>query len=335
MNMTRNISIFVFALAICVCSCEKEPVAVSDSMPIAFEVATSPVVTKATRYNNETGFSGQTFGMYAWNASNVKFYDNASVSKTGGVWAASSSTATWDAGSTYTFEAVYPKPAATLGTVGLTALTTASTPANLTFSYKIPTTTMSTEDKDFMLAYYQGVGIAGTNCRIAPLTFTHPLTCVNFKAGTMTGIASVKSIKISGVYQSGSCTVRTTVDGSSRQIYAYEQANTAHTSLWTPSGTTTVTGTSTVTVANLNNTVSAYNFLLIPQTITSTSNVNVTATLTNSGGTDVTVTATIPAITWRAGYYYTYQIGFTDNILTLNVITVAPWTSETINTPLS
>lgn len=331
MNMNRVYSVLVPVIMICICSCEKDSVNVTDSMPIAFDFATNQVDTKATRYNDEASFADQTFGIYAWDASNSLFYNNSEVIKSGEVWSVPSSMASWDAGATYTFEAVYPKPADTFGSVGLTSLATSTTPSDLTFSYTIPTTTMIAEDKDFMLAYYRGVGTTGINCRIAHLTFTHPLTCVNFQAGTMTGIASIKSIEISGVYQSGSCTVRTAVDSNNRQIYAYEQNNTEHTSLWNPSGNTSVTGTFTVAVGDLNRNVSAYNFLLIPQTISSTSDVKVTATLTLIGGSDVTVSAIIPAITWRAGYYYTYEISFTKNVLILNVITVAPWTSETIN----
>lgn len=328
--MKRFYYIIAAILTLGCVSCEKSE---SLNSPIEFKISTEGVTTKAKRYNNATQFgavSGQEFGIYAWDNNGTLIYDNASVTKTSGTtWKASGATKYWGRNASYTFEAVYPRITGT-PTEGLLAFTSNTLTGGVAFSYKVPAATTSANAKDVMVAYYQGTGTEGELARFATLTFTHPLTCVNFAAGTMTGVASITSISLSGVYSQGACTVRATTDGSNRQCYSYEQNNSTHTTLWNTSLATsiTVTGTSTVTPANLNANVEAYNFLLIPQTVSTTAPVTLTVNLTTTTGDSKTATINIPAIYWRAGYYYTYAINYSGYALSLTPVKVTPWNEE-------
>jgi len=312
MNKSYNY-ILLSILAASAISCNKsglEPENEADN-ELSFEVFAGTAAvetgpnTRGKRYSDATGdFAAQTFGLYAWNSSDEVVYTNAAVSKTDGKWQPADPFK-WKKNTSYTFEAVYPKPAATLGTVGLTALSVNKTPGSLTFSYKVPTATMDAADNDFMLAYYSGTGTEG----VAPLTFTHPLTCVNFKAGTMTGISTINSITIEGVYASGSCTVRTTTDASSNPCYSYEVSDSDNSSLWTPAGSTSVTGTSEITASSIGRTTWAYNFLLIPQD-TAAKNVKLKIGITTEGGDTYNIATTLSTEYWRAGYTNTYTITY-------------------------
>lgn len=305
--------IFLALLATVAISCNKSEIDGAGENEVSFKVRTGAladnlkVSTRGQRYNDETEFDTLSFGVYGWNSSNSDevIFTNETVSKSGDKWVPETSTK-WTIGKTFTFEAVYPQPTSPLGTVGLTALTTDANPANLTFSYKIPTATMATEDKDFMLAYYSGTGTNGS----AALTFTHPLTCVNFKAGTMSGVSKINSISLAGVYESGDCTVRTATYGTDDlQCYSYEQDNSEHTSLWDADGSITVTGEYEVTASSLSTTIPEYNFLLIPQN-TASQAVTMTINITDDDDLTYNISIGIDDIYWRAGYCYTYKIKY-------------------------
>jgi len=326
--MTMNKSykyILLPILALGAVSCNKSEIDGGKSNDITFEVKNGGMsleLTKGQRYNSETEFEAQTFGVYGWNntKSDEVVYNNVSVSLTDGKWTPASSKS-WSPGSIYTFEAVYPKPEASLGSIGLTALTTDVNPANLSFSYKVPTTTMADEDKDFMLACYRGTGTKGE----APLYFTHPLTCVNFIAGDLRGISKINSITLKGVYESGTCTVRLTTGGDDElQCYSYEQNDASHTSLWTPTGSTTVTGTSQITASSISTTTWAYNFLLIPQN-TATQNVTLTLNITTADNETFNISTKINSDYWRAGYTNTYKVNYGLYDLVLDPVHVTPW----------
>lgn len=318
----------IVAAALSAASCNQEELGTkANGNAISFEITTDEPATKATLYNSESEFAAanQVFGIYAWDEEDTQFYDNVTVAKTGGHWRpgnASDYQGKWKENASYTFVAVYPKPSNPLGSVGLTALDVCSTPADVTFSYKVPSATMSTADKDLMLAYYSGTGDNG----VAPLTFTHPLTCVNFKAGTLTGISTINSITISSVYETGDCTVRPTTFGTgNRQGFSYEAVGSSHTSLWTPSGSTSVTGTSTITASNLSTSTWAYNFLLIPQN-TATKAALLKINVTTDGGHTLDLNAKIDTDNWRAGFTNTYKISYSaGDELVLDPVHVTPW----------
>lgn len=333
--MKKYSYMIVIVLTLGTLSCkDKEADVEFMNLPISFDVQTVGTDTRATRYSSESAFAGQSFGIYGWNNSNASIYNNSTVSKTGGKWKAGGTTQYWEKDKSYTFEAVYPRISGSPAE-GLRSFTTAIDPGSVSFSYKVPSTTTSTNAKDIMFAYYSGTGIQDGDYRAAKLTFTHPLTCVNFTAGTMTGITQINSISIAGVYQQGKCTVRTTTDSNSRQCYSYEQAGTGNVSLWNTSGSSkiTVTGSKNVTPANLSD--AAYNFLLIPQIVTTDAPVNVTVNYVASNGDGMSATVSVPAITWRAGYYYTYSLDFTGYNIVINPVTVAPWGTEHINVQLN
>ncbi len=303
------------------------------NFPISFCVQTDGVDTRATRYGSETEFAGQSFGIYGWDEASNSIYSNSTVSKTDGKWLAGGTTQYWEKDKSYTFEAIYPRITGT-PTDGLTSFTPNTVPGSVTFSYKVPSSTASANSKDIMLAYYSGTGVQDGEFRAANLTFTHPLTCVCFKSGNMNGVTNVTEISLNGVYQQATCSVRTITDSSSRQCYSYE--NDLNVSLWntTDAAKTTVTGTQTVTPANLTVGVAAYNFLLIPQSVSSSAPVKVTVKYTVSGES-MSQEVSVPDISWKAGYYYTYELNFDGYIMTVNPVTVAAWGTENIDVQLN
>lgn len=324
--------ILLVILAVGTIACNKNVIEEEvESNGISFEVFTGITynygdTTKGIRYNSEDDFKTQTFGLYAWDAKNVQIYNNEPVSKTGDVWKPTN-VLKWKDTDSYVFEAVYPKPASSFGDVGLTALSTSSTPGDLTFSYTIPTTTLVDADKDFMLAYYSGLSNEGA----APLTFTHPLTCVNFNVGKMDGIARINFITISGAYASGSGKVRLSeyyYNDTKRQCYSYEKSDSDNTSLWTPSGSTSVKGASTITLKDIEEnalkTIWDYNFLLIPQN-TASQNATLTLNITATSGETYNVSTIIKTDYWRAGYTNTYKINYTHYNIELDPVVVTPW----------
>ncbi len=258
------------------------------------------VETKAVAYNSESEFAAQNFGVYGWNASNsnAQFFNNEKVSKSAGIWRPEHSKS-WPSSTSYTFEAVYPKPSSPLGSTGLTSLTPSSTLGSLAFSYKVQTTAGA--QQDLMFACYSGTGNKGK----APLTFTHALTRVKFKVGTLSGISKINSISLAGVYESGNGTVSV-----SDNKYSYS---------WTPSGNITVSGntvkTSLTSGTDLGN---DYNFLLIPQDL-STKNVVLTVNMTDAQGLTFNASVTLNSGNWVAGKTNTYTIGITGSDVNVSV----------------
>lgn len=256
--------------------------------------------TKAASYGSITDFAAQSFGVYAWDATDNDdvIFNNAEVKKVSGVWAPQVTDApVWMHAHTLNFEAVYPKPAATLGTTGLTSLTTSSTLANLAFSYKVASTAAAQED--LMFACYTGTGNKGQ----ATLNFTHALASVSFKVGGLKGIASINSISLANVWAQGSATVSV--------------SNGAYTYNWTPSGNATVSssGDPKTTLTAGTELGDDYKFLLIGQTLSS-KNVTVTINVTDNNGYSFNIATTLNSGTWEAGKAYTYTLGVTGGMTT-------------------
>ena len=250
--------------------------------------------TRATRYNSESEFVGQTFGIYGWDvsASNEVIFNNVAVSKSGTRWVPAV-TKQWGPYHNYVFEAIYPKLPATLGSTGITSLTTGPNPGVLAFDYVRPDGVGC--DADLMCAYHSG------NCSdsntTATLTFTHALTCVRFRAAS--GL-TVNSVKLSGIYRSGHCQV-----AANGTYYTYS---------WTPSS---ATGDITLSTSPLST-----DLLLIPQNLASAP-VTLTGNITDAAGVSYNTTATLNTNNWLAGKVNTYtfsidgesvQIGVNDNV---------------------
>lgn len=146
---------------------------------------------------------------------------------------------------------------------------------------------------DPLIGYYSGVGESGS----AVIKFYHPLTAVSFKTG-MCGedpvvVSSINSVKLTGVYKSGSATVT----GSATSL-SYNWASTR-------TGSISVTGP-------FSGTKSAQPFLLIPQNVADnkvTIEVTVTRTSAAGGGTS-TMTVDLDTGSWEAGIHYTYTLDY-------------------------
>jgi len=358
------IAVAVLSLTVA-CSEETENTEMADTLnELSFVV--NPTSTRAVVYGSESEFEKESFGIYSWNNSyntykvktafttedatpisytadqvidsltyeglddkfkpNVELipfakHVNEKVEKRDGQWFPAKSLI-WYPTQTRTFLAVYPQPAATLGTEGLTSLTYTYKPGDLAFSYTVPKT--ASAQQDLMFAYYKGKGTKG----VAPLYFTHPLTCVKFKIGKIEGVDQINSITLAGVYESGSCTVRA-LEGnddsgkySGKFYYSYETA-TAGESNWTPTGSITVTSTGGA-VADLtegNMLGDGYTFALIPQTLTTQSvTLTMNFTYTKGGSQTKNVSATLNTLAWRAGYVNVYTLTYTqDDTSTLKV----------------
>ena len=243
------------------------------------------VETRATRYNSEEEFAAasQTFKVWGWNtsSSNAVIFTDETVSKTSGKWKPVNNK-TWKFNTEYCFEALYP------GTTGLTAFTTDPEPANVSFSYTLPTGAGAAYD--YMLAYYKGIG---NNEGKALLTFTHPFTCVKFAAAE--GL-TVNSIKIEGLYAAGSCAV-TKSTCQTGDCYTYD---------WTP-------GTADHAIeCEIDD-----ELILIPQNLAD-DNVKLTVNVTVDGVTFNT-TATLNADNWLAGKINTYTFNISGQDVQITV----------------
>lgn len=244
------------------------------------EVFEQEVETRATRYNSESQFAeaSQTFKIWGWDASDSYsvIYDNATVSKTGGKWIPAGNKK-WAKNTEYCFEALYPS------TTGIAAFNTNNCPELVNFSYVHPSNAGAAYD--YMLAYYNGNGVKGK----ATLVFTHPFTCVKFAAET--GV-TVNSVKLTGLYAGGTCSVTTNTSTSPGDYYTYS---------WTPSASkheiTTTVGTE---------------LLLIPQDL-ATQNVTLVANITVDGIT-FNSTATLSTGNWQAGKVNTYTFTINEGV---------------------
>lgn len=243
------------------------------------EVSEQEVETRAIRYNYESEFASQTFKIWGWNTSNSNsvVYDNATVSKVGGKWVPVGNKK-WKYDAVYSFVALYPDR------TGINLNVTAD-PASANFTYTHQTNAGAAYD--YMLAYFEGNGF-DTKGK-ATLVFTHPFTCVKFAAGA--GV-TVNSVKLSGLYASGTCSVSKNESTSPGDYYTYS---------WNPSSAgheiTTTIGTE---------------LLLIPQNL-ATQNVTVVANITVDG-ISFNSTANLSTGSWLAGKVNTYTFTINEGV---------------------
>jgi len=144
---------------------------------------------------------------------------------------------------------------------------------------------------DPLIGYYSGKGNSGS----AVIKFYHPLAAVTFKTGSCGDpavVSSINSVKLTGVYESGSATVT-----GSLTALSYD---------WTSrTGSKTVTGP-------FSGTKSENPFLLIPQDVASKNisiEVNVTLTTAAGGGTK-TMVVDLNTGNWVEGVHYTYTLDY-------------------------
>lgn len=162
------------------------------------------------------------------------------------------------------------------------------------FSYTVPVD--PAYQNDLIMGDYEGNTIpSGETLPTGkvPITFTHPLTSVVFKLGSIENIEYVKSISISGVYASGTVT---------------------HTSGLNFDWGSTKTGSTTVSQTKADglvvNGTSGYigvPFVLIPQNLSSQS-VKFSIVVHTTAGSDVTLVASRSIDDWKAGTCNVYTI---------------------------
>lgn len=270
-------------------------------------------LTKGQHFNNAEEFKDETFGVYGWYPSGDAVYTAESVtrSSTGIWWPANKKP--WDMKTSLTFEAYYPKECSARTFTNLSG-------KKLDFSYTLPAA--GGDQADLMFAYYSGSGsdnTLGAGSTVLPgtakMTFTHALTCVRFKIGTMVDVLKIKSIELKNVYASGSCTV------STENAPAY---------VWTP-GTANKTVSTTKDFALPETTLQLkddpdYTFLLIPQDL-AVNPVTLTIVITAESG-DHTLSVVLDGTQtrskgtgteWEAGVVNTYVLGYDGEKVTVAV----------------
>lgn len=249
-----------------------------EGTPYAFEMSCTEEEsqpdgqTRADLVNSVSSesFAGNGFGLYGFDATGVKVIDGVAVSVSG-TTGTPDTDYRWKKDAQMSFVGFYPK--------GETIFSGAKASGAWSFGYTVPTTAAA--QKDLMLAYFTGQSSTGT----APLSFTHPLTCVRIVIGEMDAaqkerMGDITSITLKGVYKSGTCTV--TPSGNS---LGYS---------WAPSSDKVNVTSSDVTDIT---------FAVIPQNLASS---NVTLEMKSSKG--MTFSVKLNSGEWKAGKTNTYTI---------------------------
>ena len=162
------------------------------------------------------------------------------------------------------------------------------------FSYTVPTNVY--DQKDILTGYYKGNEKSDNGT--AKIKFTHPLTAVIFKLGTvyftpgeLSDGHEIKSITLRNVYSGGDCTI------------SYD--NDKATYSWTSTGSQNVTMSSSPSTDSETKIIGEP-FLILPQN-TSEQNVTIELVADVEGRIEVYRT-TVNAIYWKEGNTYTYTI---------------------------
>lgn len=272
----------VISLAAAVAAgCSNERTAIDPSGKVAFRVRMASMSgTKALYEESDlsslewfdvTGYKGA-----ALNIDNEKVYRPQS----GDIWQFDGNPKIWMPGQTMTFWASANLPAwATVTVNGESSLT-------LTVS-AIPADAASQADP--LVGYYKGTGNNG----LAPLTFYHPMTALDFKAGELGEIIRINSITLKGVHQSG--------------VAAISGGSPAPAVVWTPSGTKT--DVSGAFQGDGSEGKCVQTFILIPQSLTD-SPVDLVINVTAASG-DKDIPAALTAGVLEAGHIYSYTLNYT------------------------
>lgn len=201
----------------------------------------------------------------------------------------------WEKGESKTFYAYSNLPAS-----GATVANASA--ANQTLTYAVPTT--ASAQKDILMGCCTSDGKSGNPLVMtgtAAILFSHPLTAIQFKLGTVSGVTSfaVNSISIENVYASGTAVM---TPATAAQTDPKDRFT------WTPSAaTTTVSQNIGTQPTNASPAIGAA-FLLIPQTFASTSTARIKISCTIDGKT-VDLYQKLTSGSWKAGYTNEYTIG--------------------------
>ncbi len=247
----------------------------------------------------------ESFVVKAWDASTsgniipgtaTGAYQTVTYSTSSSLWSTSENYY-WNEGETKTFYAYSNLPSSGASIANTTA-------ASQTLTYTVPST--ASAQTDILMGSCTSDGKSGapaTMTGTASILFSHPLTAVQFKLGTIEGLTSfvVNSITIEGVYASGTAvmTPATAAESDPKDRFT-----------WTPSGTKTVSQTvSTQPTASAPKIGEA--FLLIPQSFNTESTAKIVINCTIDGKA-ANLYHPLTSGNWKAGYTNTYTLGYTN-----------------------
>lgn len=278
--------------------CAKEEPAgheISFSVQLAGESDSTPLTKAAGRFTATDLDTISQFPVWGYDGTE-KDIDNRTVKKfNSGVWGFEDSPLVWIEGRTRTFWATANLPSyVSFSANGSTQATVSVT--------TVPSAAASQCDP--LVGFYSGTGNSGK----APIIFYHPLAAVQFVTGNTgsSNISAITGVKMKNVHKGGT--------GTTSNGLAYT---------WTPSGTTSVTGSFT-------GGSSTVPFILIPQNLAS-DKVDLEITVTQSGSSK-TMYATLNSGSWVAGTLNTYTLDYNNDRIEANLtVTLNPWGKVTNN----
>lgn len=178
----------------------------------------------------------------------------------------------------------------------------------MTLAHTVPAA--ASAQTDFLLGYYSGTGSTGTPAKqtgMAAIRFYHPMTAVIFRLGTITGLGSINSISINGVFESGVATMNI-------EKIADDEATPDTYFTWAPTGEDFTTKTVSQDISSLPTAAGqpmiGEPFVLIPQTFSSDSQAYIAIAATTLSGKDINLYLRLAGENWKAGYTNTYIIGY-------------------------
>ena len=259
-----------------------------DGQPFA-EKAPGTRAAQVTSIGEYGGFHVQAHS-YTGSTLDDEFYINDDVTiQNDNIWSTALMYFWPGTGRTLNFYAWAPADA---GDYGLTA---PSHPNETTLAYTVPSDV--NEQKDISVA--TATGIAGDSYNAVPLTFNHIFTAVRFVIGDQMQPGTIKSVALSGVYNSG--TYNMAAEGSNPwklgdKVADFSQLMTFPTTGNETSGKAITSDEGT--------------FMMLPQTLPDGAEIQIVF-LDNATGTKRTLSTSIAGMEWPQGTTVTYRISIT------------------------
>jgi len=294
--MKRDTLYIIIVLALAVLSCSKQGEDLKVQIK-GFELDFTTNVedsnlsdlTKAELLNSGSSIPGDSLRLYAWEGT-TKWIDGAKATYSSSKWTIPGS---YSMGKDYdyTYLAYTNMPSS-----GASITMPTDKDGKIIFSV----TDISAAQNDVLIGKGSKTQpISDGNVSIA---FSHPYSSVKFVLGNADGVKKVTGVSLTGVYESGSTTYRTSSTASSGITnYTWDVPTTAG---------------ATISATGLNVTSGDIaSFVVIPQTL-STKQAVITVTYINNSDQTKTMTKLLNTGSWKAGYTTTYAI---DRIGTITV----------------
>lgn len=277
MNKASYILSLLSAATLMVTSCAKVIGEKDNGTPLSFSVSNEmELETKGTQQTSVTSFTAAGYD------GSTEWFPAMSVT-TSGTYDAYK----WKTGKTYTFFAYTNLPSSTSTAVA------SITEGGVSLNYKAVPESAS-DQNDMMLGYYSGNG-GGTGT--AAINFYHPLAAIKFTVGDIVGVQNISSIRISGVYASGTTSL---AGGTGTPTFTWSNTSSTKTVSQTIAGNLPSKGSQLGTT-----------FILIPQTISSSPKLSVEMSATLVDGKNKIITADLTSGTFEAGKTNIYAVNYT------------------------